>query len=120
MQRLGLERAEVLEVGEERQRDLRADVGDLQFAVETSADWFRNLLDDMVQCADEYARLCELLAEKCGVDDSGYSLAPPSSNSLRLTEFMMAMTERTMNGSVKMTCPTSMKAQLLRNSVKPP
>lgn len=47
---------------------------------ETSADWFRSLLDDMIQCADEYARLCELLAEKCEVDESGYSLAPPSSN----------------------------------------
>ena len=47
-------------------------------------------------------------------------LAAPSSNSFRLTEFMMAITERTMKGSVKMTWPTRIKVQLVRKPVKPP
>ena len=47
-------------------------------------------------------------------------LAAPSSNSFRLIEVMIAITERTMNGRVKMTWPTRMKSQLRRNPVNPP
>ncbi len=43
-------------------------------------------------------------------------LAAPSSRPLRSMEESTARTARTMNGSVKSTCPTRMNAQLVRNS----
>ncbi len=46
---------------------------------QTPAEWFENLLEDMAQCSEEFERLCTLLEEKCGQDESGHSLAPPSS-----------------------------------------
>jgi type VI secretion system protein ImpA len=46
----------------------------------TTAEFFTNLLEDLEQCADEFGQLCEVLEEKCGQDESGYSEAPPSSN----------------------------------------
>jgi type VI secretion system protein ImpA len=47
---------------------------------ETSLEFFENLLEDMAACSEEYEKLCAVLEEKCGNDESGYSLAPPSSN----------------------------------------
>lgn len=47
---------------------------------ETSDEFFQNLWEDMTQCSGEFEKLCELLEQKCGKDESGYSLAPPSSN----------------------------------------
>jgi type VI secretion system protein ImpA len=46
---------------------------------ETPPEFARNLLDDLAACAEEYAKLCEVLEEKCGKDESGYPMAPPSS-----------------------------------------
>jgi len=46
----------------------------------TSAEFFKNLLEDIQQCRDEFQALSDLLDEKCGVDESGYSQAPPSSS----------------------------------------
>lgn len=47
---------------------------------ETPVETFRELLDDLGQCAEEWDKLNEVLEEKCGSDESGYPLAPPSSN----------------------------------------
>jgi len=47
---------------------------------ETTADWFRNLLEDIDQCVAAFEKLCEVLEEKCGKDESGYPQAPPSSS----------------------------------------
>ena len=47
---------------------------------ETPPEFFRNLLEDVAACAQEFQKLCDVLEERCGEDDSGYSLAPPSSN----------------------------------------
>jgi type VI secretion system protein ImpA len=42
----------------------------------TPVDFFVNLLDDLEQCRKELKGLTELLDERCGVDDSGYPIAP--------------------------------------------
>jgi len=47
---------------------------------ETPPEWFANLLEDISECSDEFQKLCEVLDEKCGQDESGFSMAPPSSN----------------------------------------
>ena len=47
-------------------------------------------------------------------------LAAPSSSSSMLMAVMTAMTERIMNGRVKMTCPTRMISQLPRKAVHQP
>ncbi len=49
-------------------------------ARETSAEFFADLREVMEQASDEFDRLMEALEERCGTDESGYSLAPPSSN----------------------------------------
>ena len=41
---------------------------------ESSADFYRNLVDDLAQCEEEFAKISKLLDEKCG------QFAPPSSN----------------------------------------
>jgi type VI secretion system protein ImpA len=46
---------------------------------ETGGPWFRNLLEDVAQCEEEFAQLSTLLEEKCGVDERGAALAPPTS-----------------------------------------
>jgi type VI secretion system protein ImpA len=51
-----------------------------QASRETSAEFFRNLVEDLEACREEYRRLCDILEEKCGKDDDGFSLAPPTSN----------------------------------------
>ncbi|NQU23382.1 MAG: type VI secretion system protein TssA [Candidatus Nealsonbacteria bacterium] len=47
---------------------------------ETPPEWFAELHGDLAQCLDEFKALGDALEEKCGEDDSGESLAPPSSN----------------------------------------
>ncbi len=47
---------------------------------ETAPEFFRTLLEDLGQCLEEFEKLNEALEEKCGKDEGGYSLAPPSSN----------------------------------------
>ena len=47
---------------------------------ETSVDFVSNLLEDLSECSEEFEGLCRVLEEKCGEDDRGFSLAPPSSN----------------------------------------
>jgi type VI secretion system protein ImpA len=47
---------------------------------ETPAETFHNLLEDLAQCSEEFEKLCGILEEKCGRDQGGFLLAPPSSN----------------------------------------
>jgi len=47
---------------------------------ETTPEFFTNLLEDMNQCIEEFGGLCDVLEEKCGENEDGYSAAPPSSN----------------------------------------
>jgi type VI secretion system protein ImpA len=47
---------------------------------ETSAEFARCLAEDITACGEEYGQLCEALDQRCGRDESGYLLAPPSSN----------------------------------------
>jgi len=47
---------------------------------ETSPEFFRELLDDISECSSEFEGLSTALEERCGKDESGYPLAPPSSN----------------------------------------
>ncbi len=47
---------------------------------QTSAAFFANLREDLEQCLEEYRRLGALLEEYCGMDESGYPIAPPTSN----------------------------------------
>lgn len=42
----------------------------------TPIEFFRDLLDDLEQSREELKQLTELLDERCGVDDSGYPVAP--------------------------------------------
>jgi type VI secretion system protein ImpA len=51
-----------------------------QALAETPAEYYKTLSEDLEACRDEYEKLTALLDEKCGNDDGGYSLAPPSSN----------------------------------------
>jgi len=47
---------------------------------EAGPQFFADLMEDINQCMQEYAGLCEVLEEKCGQGEGGYPLAPPSSN----------------------------------------
>jgi type VI secretion system protein ImpA len=47
---------------------------------ETPADFFDHLVEDLRQCEEEFEKLCKVLDEKCGVDESGFSQSPPSSS----------------------------------------
>jgi type VI secretion system protein ImpA len=42
----------------------------------TPIEFFRDLLDDLEQSREELKQLTELLDDRCGVDDSGYPIAP--------------------------------------------
>ena len=46
----------------------------------TPVEFVQNLLEDLSDCSQEFESLCGLLEEKCGEDERGFSLAPPSSN----------------------------------------
>lgn len=45
----------------------------------TSPDFFRTLLEDLEQSQEEFAALEKVLDEKCGKDESGFPLTPPTS-----------------------------------------
>jgi len=47
---------------------------------ETPVEFVENLLEDLSDCSREFESLCSVLEEKCGEDERGFSLAPPSSN----------------------------------------
>ena len=47
--------------------------------LESGREFYGNLLEDLEACAGEFKKLCAVLEEKCGKDQSGHSLAPPSS-----------------------------------------
>ena len=47
---------------------------------ETPVEFVDNLLEDLSDCSREFESLCSVLEEKCGEDERGFSLAPPSSN----------------------------------------
>ena len=47
---------------------------------ETPVEFVENLLEDLSDCSREFESLCSVLEEKCGKDERGFSLAPPSSN----------------------------------------
>ncbi len=47
---------------------------------ETPVEFVTNLLEDLSDCSQEYEGLCSMLEERCGEDERGFSLAPPSSN----------------------------------------
>ena len=47
---------------------------------ETPVEFVENLLEDLSDCSREFESLCGVLEEKCGEDERGFSLAPPSSN----------------------------------------
>ncbi|MBC8874487.1 MAG: type VI secretion system protein TssA [Planctomycetes bacterium] len=49
-------------------------------ANETPPEFFHNLHEDIQQCIDEFAKLEEVLDERCGKNEDGYSAAPPTSN----------------------------------------
>ncbi len=49
-------------------------------ALLTPAEFYRALLDDLGECIEEFGKLDAVMEEKCGKDDTGYPLAPPSSN----------------------------------------
>ena len=47
--------------------------------LETPAEFYRGLLADLEACSLEFEKLCAVMEEKCGKDENGHSLAPPSS-----------------------------------------
>ncbi|MCA9148187.1 MAG: type VI secretion system protein TssA [Planctomycetales bacterium] len=47
---------------------------------EAPSEYFCELLEDIEAAEDEFSRLSTKLDDCCGTDDSGYALAPPSSN----------------------------------------
>lgn len=47
---------------------------------ETPPEFFQTLLEDLGEACEEFDALCAVLEERCGKDESGYPLAPPSSN----------------------------------------
>ena len=51
----------------------------MRAVTETPADFFRDLLDDISAAAEEFSRLGQVLEERCGRDEDGYDLTPPSS-----------------------------------------
>ncbi len=50
-----------------------------QAVKETETSFFKQLVDDIAACQAEFESLNKSLDEKCGRDDNGHSLAPPTS-----------------------------------------
>lgn len=79
---------------------------------------------DKVNTMREPARIPGLILGKTIVKNlvqkGAPKLAAPSSNSLKFVDDNTARTDRTINGNVKTTCPTSIKYQLDLNSRYPP
>jgi type VI secretion system protein ImpA len=46
----------------------------------TSHDFYRNLLDDVAACGEQWEKLGRVLDEKCGRGPDGFPVAPPTSN----------------------------------------
>jgi len=46
---------------------------------QTSASFFIQLLEDIKEAEDEFKRLGKVMDEKCGQDETGYPLSPPTS-----------------------------------------
>src|SRR5262249_9714395 len=61
-----------------------------QAVKETAPQFFRQLIDDLTGCIKEYKELNRVLDERCGVDENGHSLAPPSSAIGGLLEQVLA------------------------------
>jgi len=55
-------------------------------ARETSAEFLSELREVVESASEEFERLTGVMGEKCGSDEGGYSLAPPSSNIKNLLE----------------------------------
>ncbi len=51
----------------------------MRAVAETPPDFFRALLDDISAAAEEFSLLGEALEKRCGKDEDGYDLTPPSS-----------------------------------------
>jgi type VI secretion system protein ImpA len=47
--------------------------------LETPPDFYRGLMEDIEACLQEFEKLCAVMDEKCGKNENGHSLAPPSS-----------------------------------------
>jgi type VI secretion system protein ImpA len=47
--------------------------------LETPPEFYRSLLEDLQACSLEFEKLCAVMEERCGKDEHGHSLAPPSS-----------------------------------------
>ena len=47
--------------------------------LETPPEFYRGLIEDMEACSQEFQKLSAVMEEKCGKDENGHSLAPPSS-----------------------------------------
>ena len=56
-----------------------------QSAGDTSAAFYKNLLEEVTDCLDEYRKMCEVLEVKC-VDADGNVLAPAVSQTERLLD----------------------------------
>lgn len=56
-----------------------------QSAGDTSAEFYKNLLEEVTECLDEYRKMCAVLEEKC-VDADGNGLAPAVSETERLLD----------------------------------
>lgn len=50
-----------------------------RMAAATPVEFFQSLVEDLGAAQQEFRKLCEVLEDKCGKDEAGYSLAPPSS-----------------------------------------
>ncbi|MCI0365248.1 MAG: type VI secretion system protein TssA [Phycisphaerales bacterium] len=48
-------------------------------ALETPAEFFRNVRDDLKQCSEEFDLLCGVMDQRCGRGPDGAPAAPPSS-----------------------------------------
>lgn len=60
----------------------------------TPREFYVTLLDDLNQCIDEYRQLCATLETVCGKDETGYPLAPPSSNIRNVLEECLDVLKR--------------------------
>lgn len=80
----------------DRERQARAERDEVsperfkQAVKETAPQFFRQLIDDLSGCITEYKELNRILDERCGTDENGHSLAPPSSAISGLLELVMA------------------------------
>ena len=78
--------ADLEQVGDPDLRSQRIDQGAVSMqmfdksVLETPPDFFVNLYADLEACREEFTKLGAVLEERCGQDESGYPLSPPTSN----------------------------------------